>query len=175
MNLRIVTRYINNLFVKNKSDTFIFLNFENKSFLSFSIRFAESLLRHVHCTYTCAHRMQAKAPRIELANEFLEIFMLGASGPNYPCISRRPRDVGARLGNNFLRGLLHLRIVLSFCSRWNRSLAQRQLFVGNSWKRISFQIRDETNTIDWNERQRRRIINPSLGNRVIYFFKNMQK
>lgn len=52
---------------------------------------------------------------------------------------------------------------------------QRQLFLGNSWKRISFQIRDETNTIDRNERQRRRIINPSLGNRVIYFFKNMQK
>lgn len=60
--------------------------------------------------------MQAKAPRIELANEFLEIFMLGARGPHYPCISRRPRDVGARLGNNFLRGLLHLRIVPSFYS-----------------------------------------------------------
>lgn len=143
--------------------------------LSFLFPFALQNPVETHALYTCAHRMQAKAPRIELANEFLEIFMLGASGPNYLCISRRPRDVGARLGNNFLRGLLHLRIVLSFCSRWNRSLAQRQLFVGNSWKRISFQIRDETNTIDWNERQRRRIINPSLGNRVIYFFKNMQK
>lgn len=156
---------INNLVrIKSKSDTFMLCL--KKSFpFSFFFFSLQNPLRHPVCIVcTCAHRMQAKAPRIELSKRVPWNF-------HARCL-RTALPLHLEAATEFVHALE----IISFencractnCSSLSRKLAteSRRLLLRNLWKRIWLDQSSETYDGGW-----RKIINSSsLGNKRLYIY-----
>lgn len=157
---------INNLVrIKSKSDTFMLCL--KKSFpFSFFFFSLQNPLRHPVCIVcTCAHRMQAKAPRIELSKRVPWNF-------HARCLRTAALPLHLEAATEFVHALE----IISFencrtctnCSSLSRKLAteSRRLLLRNLWKRIWLDQSSETYDGGW-----RKIINSSsLGNKRLYIY-----